>query len=256
MVLMEALRSFSEPPLALNAWLRYSVVTKVLRQLPDIDDVLEVGAGLGAVAVRLASRYNYVGLEPDAQCFEVAHKRLEALGRGQLLRGDISCIELKRQFDLICAFEVVEHLEDDVAELSSWIDHLRPGGWILISVPAFADRYGAADRMAGHYRRYDPEELKGLFSKVGLETPMTLLYGFPLGFLLEKVRNALSFLTEKADSWEERTAASGRWLQPRDGWGWLTMTLAAPFTVLQLPFIKTKFGTGLIGLARKGMGSY
>jgi hypothetical protein len=49
---------------------------------------------------------------------------------------------------------------------------------------------------------------------------------------------------------EEQTAASGRWLQPPDGVGWLTASVAAPFRLLQRPFTRTRLGTGLVAFAR------
>ena len=55
----------------------------------------------------------------------------------------------------MCAFEVLEHIDDDALALKQWREYLRPSGWLLLSVPAHQDQYGAADELVGHYRRYD-----------------------------------------------------------------------------------------------------
>ena len=87
------LRPVSAPPLSLNGWLRWDVLRRILDELDDVVTVLEIGAGLGAVAVRLAQRYEYVGVERDPTSFAVARDRLARLGRGTMVLGDPSAID-------------------------------------------------------------------------------------------------------------------------------------------------------------------
>ena len=47
--------------------------------------------------------------------------------------------------DLAVAFEVIEHIEDDAEALRLWREHLRPGGWVMLSTPPFQSRFGALD---------------------------------------------------------------------------------------------------------------
>ena len=106
-----------------------------------ISDVLEIGCGQGAVGARLAQRYRYLGVEPDQASWAVASQRISAAGRGEVR--NIAVEDLgDDQFDLICAFEVLEHIEDDAAALKEWTGRLRPHGWLLLSVPAHQHRYG------------------------------------------------------------------------------------------------------------------
>jgi SAM-dependent methyltransferase len=212
--------------------------------------VLEIGPGEGAMAVRLAQRYDYVGVELDPHSFAKAQARLAVLGRGRVIQGELSALEPSERFDLICAFEVLEHIEDDAGALREWSERLRPGGWLLLSVPAFARRWGATDRKAGHYRRYEPDGLVRLFTDTGLVEPRVSTYGFPLGYALEAGRNFLARREQLAGSIEERTAASGRWLQPSDSLGWLTRWGTVPFRLLQRPLAHRGVGTGLVGIAR------
>jgi SAM-dependent methyltransferase len=234
------------PPLSLHAWLRFDAVRRLLPG--DTRRVLEIGAGQGSAGALLARRYDYVGLEPDAVSFAVAEQRI---GPGRVLHLDDEAYEPPQSFDLVCAFEVLEHLEDDRAALERWQRFLRPGGWVLVSVPAGRDRVGAADRRAGHFRRYDRADLEALLSAAGLVEARVVTYGFPLGYALEVGRNILAARGPSAPSDLERTAASGRWLQPPDSAARVTQVLAAPFRLLQRPFTRTALGTGLVARARK-----
>jgi SAM-dependent methyltransferase len=225
-----------EPPLTPNAWLRWDVVERLLDGLDDVERVLEVGAGEGAVGARLARRYQYVGVEPDPVSRARARERV----------GTVLDVVPDDSFDLVCAFEVLEHVEDDRAELGMWRDRLRPGGWLLLSVPAHEKRFGAADRRVGHFRRYNSDRLAELLSETGFETSELVTYGFPLGYALEAGRHLLARRGEG-----EGTAGSGRWLQPSDRLGWATRLGTAPFRLLQRPFARTRLGTGLVALARR-----
>jgi len=238
-------------PLTPNAWLRYELVRRMLP--PDVTDVLEVGCGQGALGVRLAQRYRYVGVEPDRAAWTVANERVSAAGTGvvhNVAARDIG----DSQFDLICAFEVLEHIEDDAAAVKEWAERLRPGGWLLLSVPAHQRRFGPADELVGHFRRYDPDAMKALLAGSGFTQIQIRQYGFPLGYLLEAGRNRIARRRlSKAGglSAAERTAGSGRLLQPSGSlrgraarWG------TAPFRTLERAFPHT--GTGLIVRARSG----
>ena len=241
--------SGSLPPLSLHAWLRFDAIERLLP--PDVSRVLEIGAGLGSAGALLAQRYAYVGLEPDAGSFAVAAARI---GPGQVVCSDDGSYTPDEPFDLVCAFEVLEHLEDDRGALERWQRFLRPGGWVLVSVPAGRDRVGAADRRAGHLRRYDRGDLEAVLGAAGLVEIEVVAYGFPLGYALEAGRNVLASRDKRVATDSERTSASGRWLQPPDGAARLTQAAAAPFRLLQRPFSGTSLGTGLVARARKGSG--
>ena len=234
------------PPLTPAARLRWSVVRRLL---PDqADGVLEVGCGQGAVGARLASRYaGYVGVEMDAISAAVARERVEPAG-GQVREGTVGdVLRADERFDLLCAFEVLEHIDDDEAALRDWVGRLRPGGRVLLSVPAWPDRFSAADVAVGHYRRYTPVGMRDLLSACGLVEARVALYGWPLGYVLERGRNLALKRTadEQADvPAEQRSAASGRTLQPPNAAGAAVAVGVAPFALLQRA-VPTR-GTGLV----------
>jgi SAM-dependent methyltransferase len=231
------------PALTLSAWLRYDVVARLLRRVGPVERVVEVGPGRGAVGVRLAERAaTYTGYEPDEASAAVAATRVDVV-HGLLPESGAGDV------DLLCAFEVLEHIDDDVAALRSWATHVKPGGWVLLSVPAFAERFGPTDAYVGHFRRYDPDILRERLVAAGLDPVELRPYGWGLGNVLERARDAITKRKTAAASVEERTAASGRFLQPPDALGVATAVAAAPFRLLQRA--RPDAGVGLVALARK-----
>jgi SAM-dependent methyltransferase len=239
------------PPFTLNAWLRYDLIQWTLAGLDGIESILEIGAGQGALAARLAAKYRYVGIEPDEQSCEAAKEVLGRLGSGEMVCGDVLALPADAVFDAVCAFEVLEHIEDDGAALRAWRAHLRPGGHLLMSVPLYQRRFAAADRFVGHFRRYDPEPLGDLLREAGFADVKLQTFGFPLGHVLEKSRNLLARMAKPDESREERTGASGRRFQPTGRKGLATQALSAPFRIAQRPFYDTRLGAGLFALARR-----
>jgi SAM-dependent methyltransferase len=226
--------------------LRWAVIRPIIERLAPAR-VLEVGCGEGAAGARIAGLAGYVGVEKDLRCAAVARARVERAG-GRVVHGTPEDLSGEPPFDLVCAFEVLEHLEDDVVAARSWASWLRPGGALMVSVPAWPARFGAADRAVGHYRRYTPDDLGAVFRGAGLSEIERFLYGWPVGFPMEAVRNTIAARTAAPGrSMEERTAGSGRWLQPGERVGRLIKLAAAPLARLQA--IRPDRGVGLVGLA-------
>ena len=241
------------PPLSPNAWLRWDLVSQLLPE--DAYAALEVGCGQGGFGARLAQRYRYVGLEPDPVSYTVACERLAAAGGdGEIRNGDLSALRPDESFDLVCAFEVIEHIEHDDKALAEWAGRLRPGGWLVLSTPAFQHRFGPADVMAGHFRRYEPAIMSRLLRETGLENVEVRQFGGPLGFVLEAGRNQIGRRRVAAQSqvkasMSEKTSGSGRLLQPQSGLqGAATRYGTLPFRWLQRTF--PGHGPGLVARAQ------
>jgi SAM-dependent methyltransferase len=240
--------ALAAPPLTANATLRWSIVRALLDRL-EPNRVLEIGCGQGAYGARIAARAEYVGIEQDPESWQVARDRVEPIG-GRVLNGTIEMLGDIEPYDLVCAFEVLEHIQDDVGALKEWRSRVAPGGAVLVSVPAWPDRFGPWDVAVGHHRRYAPAQLEDTLSSAGYLAPEIALYGWPLGYITEPVRNAIARRTRLAGptSMQARTARSGRSLQSRGMWGRAIMAGATPFTLIQK--LRPASGIGLIGLGR------
>jgi len=84
-------------------------------------------------------------------------------------------------FDYVYSLNVLEHIENDVEALKALHSRLRPGGRLLIYVPAFPSLYSSMDKMVGHFRRYRSAELNEILSRAGF-TVTDVRYCDSLGF--------------------------------------------------------------------------
>lgn len=80
-------------------------------------------------------------------------------------------------FALSCAFDIVEHVDDDEAALSELARVTRPGGVLLLAVPLHPESWTAFDDFVGHRRRYRPDELLGKLRRHGFEVERSAVYG-------------------------------------------------------------------------------
>jgi cyclopropane fatty-acyl-phospholipid synthase-like methyltransferase len=236
------------PELTISAWLRFDAIRRSL-EITAARRVLEIGSGEGALGAWLARRYEYLGVEPDERSRHVAQARLRAVGRGEVV--DRLAQGAHLSYDAVCAFEVLEHIEDDRQALAAWREHLVPRGFLLLSVPAHAERFGPSDRYVGHFRRYDRAHLRERLEGAGFEIVRCQSYGAGLGQLLDAVRNAMLRRRPAMSRVEERTAGSGRLFQPR-GAAHVVFNhmVALPFRLLQTPLAGTDIGIGYVVLAR------
>ena len=76
-------------------------------------------------------------------------------------------------FDLVTAFDVVEHMDDDLGGLSEMRRVLRPGGRVLLFVPTFMFLWGVQDDVSNHRRRYRLPELRRVLEQAGFEIERT-----------------------------------------------------------------------------------
>ncbi len=97
-------------------------------------------------------------------------------------------------FDLLLLLDVLEHVEDDAKFLRSLVERLAPGGWALISVPAWQQLYTSHDRRLRHFRRYSPRQATAVLRTSGLDVQSSgglfhgLLAARGLSWLRERIR--------------------------------------------------------------------
>lgn len=227
--------------------------------------LLEVGSGAGAMLADLSR----LGHQCEAlETSEEARKLAAVINNGDanVAIHDVAKGHWAGAFDTVLAMEVLEHIEDDVAALESWASWLRPGGRLVLSVPAHPRLWNASDVWAGHFRRYTRDGLKQVVETAGFQVEHIECYGFPLSNIIEPVRSrvhARRLEEEKAvedvDGQDDRARGSARSGTERNietrlyplqaSWiGGLAMRL---FFALQYLFLRTDRGTGYILVASR-----
>lgn len=150
-------------------------------------DVLEVGAGVGAVAEALGSARakRWTCLEPDSQFLAILREKARqgVFGASSEMRGG-TIYDLKQgeYFDAILYVDVLEHIQEDKKELARAAEHLRQRGKILVLSPAHNFLFSPFDRAIGHVRRYSKRTLRAAAPKHLAERK--LIYLDSAGFFL------------------------------------------------------------------------
>jgi SAM-dependent methyltransferase len=154
------------PPHRFNTWPELSVLAATAAAR------LEVGPGLHP---RLpVCDTHFVDVSAPALA------RLRERG-GFATLSDVTALPYRdRVFDLVCAFDIVEHVEDDRRVFAELSRVARRGASVVLSVPLHQVRWTAFDALAGHVRRYDPDHLLVLLREHGLELERTAVFGMEL----------------------------------------------------------------------------
>jgi SAM-dependent methyltransferase len=172
------LETFADTP-RLNAWI-YSKISDGVR-----GDVLEIGSGIGNISrlIRpMAAHLVVTDTEPhyldDLRRVFAGDDGVEVAAYD--LDGPPPPEVAARRYDAIVAVNVIEHIENDHALVARLASLLRPGGSLLIYVPACPSAFGSLDVALGHFRRYTPESLRTLLRSAALD-PGPLRYVNLLG---------------------------------------------------------------------------
>ena len=147
---------------------------RLIRQLlhsyfPSARALLEIGCGTGYVLSGLHAdmpQLNLTGSELHTAGLAFAARRLPGVTLYQM---DCRHIPFDGEFDVVCAFDVLEHVEEDGVALAEMFKAARPGGGIVVSVPQHPLLWSAGDDYAHHKRRYRRQELVSKLSAAGFE---------------------------------------------------------------------------------------
>jgi SAM-dependent methyltransferase len=130
-------------------------------------EVLEVGAGIGATSESLCSGSEkcWVCLEPDPQMAEQIRQKIssgELPQNCRVVARTLSELGENEKFDSILYIDVLEHIEDDAGEVIEAKKHLKENGYLIVLAPAHQFLYTPFDKAIGHFRRYDKKTLAAL----------------------------------------------------------------------------------------------
>jgi SAM-dependent methyltransferase len=158
-------------------WARTRLTLALLDRLglrPSVR-VLDAGCGWGVTLESLERRgYRVVGMD-------ISRSTLERLDRPNrtLIEADLTqpLPEDQESFDAVLALDVIEHVDDDQVSVANLGRLARPGGVVVISVPALPDLFTEFDAVQGHRRRYLPESLRSAFVGSGLVIERVFWWG-------------------------------------------------------------------------------
>jgi SAM-dependent methyltransferase len=181
---------------------RRKILTSVLKQFAPKHDglrVLEAGCGTGGNLHMLSTFGQLDAFELDDEARAIAKAKLPMDIKSGMLPDQIPYGEGK--FDVVVAFDVIEHVEKDIESLASLGRQLAPGGRLVMTVPAMPWLWSKHDETHHHFRRYTSNHLNETLLKAGLK-PVRISYFntllFPLIVGLRLVRKAFG-ITETAD---------------------------------------------------------
>ena len=151
--------------------------------------ILDVGCGTGANLIMLSKYGDAEGVDVSEDALAFCRER--GLDKVRLGAGEALPYE-DGTFDLVTAFDVVEHMDDDLAGLSEMYRVLRPGGRALLFVPTFMFLWGLQDDVSHHRRRYRLPELRRVLEQAGFEiermTYANITFFLPILFVRKLMR--------------------------------------------------------------------
>jgi SAM-dependent methyltransferase len=155
-----------------NFWFRArnELIQWALRNyFPDAKSFFEVGCGTGFVLAGIHEKFprmRLAGSEIFVDGLVIAKARLPSV---ELYQMDARRIPLEREFDVVGAFDVLEHIIEDENVLVQMFNAARPGGGLLVTVPQHPFLWSASDQYAMHQRRYNRTELRSKVESAGFQ---------------------------------------------------------------------------------------
>ena len=235
--------------------LRKNALITMLKHLNlNEKDCLEVGYGAGEI-LKLIAEYDakVTGFDFSEEALDLVQHRLNTFHKKDNIHLTSDEEELKiGGYDYVFAFEVLEHIKNDQWTFSKWLEYLKPGGSLFLSVPAHMKKWGDSDVWAGHYRRYEKKELIQLCVNNDAVIKELWNYGYPLSIILDKLlhsskKNEVRMIGSSAVSNDERSKKSGIKRDNKLLYRLISNDLMLyPFYILQKLFYKTDLGSGYI----------
>lgn len=143
---------------------RAGIITDIIRSKVNTDrqlNILNIGSATGRTSEILQEFGNVISVEYDKESVEFSRSILKT----PVIHGSINDLPFPNEkFDLVCAFDVIEHVKEDKNAISEMYRVCKPSGSLFLTVPAFQSLWSAHDEINHHFRRYRKSNLLKLFS--------------------------------------------------------------------------------------------
>ena len=162
-----------------NFWFtsRNKLIVRTLgRHFGNFQSFLEIGCGTGFVLSGVDSAYPEVSLCASEIKTEGLPFVRHRVGRALIFQMDARCIPFRDEFDVIGAFDVIEHITEDEAVLDQIYNACKPGGGVIITVPQHPWLWSPIDTLSHHKRRYTKKELVRKIKNAGFEIVETVSF--------------------------------------------------------------------------------
>lgn len=134
--------------------------------------LLDVGGATSLVTREMTAFGEVTVVEPEASCVAL----LAGDPRVRAVQGGLPGLPVSGPFDVITLLDVLEHLDDDLGGLRELFGHLRPGGLLLLTVPAYQWMWSQHDVVLHHRRRYTLGRLESVVRAAGFEVLRSSYY--------------------------------------------------------------------------------
>ena len=164
---------------------RFNLVENFLPRTTAQQNLLDFGCGNGLFMEHLLSHNHSLSMTGYDPYYP--NNENNTLDRGMQIFKSLDSISCKK-FDIVCALEVIEHIENDVDALLQISSLLKPQGTLLLTVPSYQILYSYCDAAVGHYRRYTRSSLIQNLEKTGFSVyHSTYFFSFliPFAFALK-----------------------------------------------------------------------
>ncbi len=187
-----------------NFWFRtrnHLLTWAMQTHFPGAQSFLEIGCGTGFVLQGLRSAFPGLKLAGSEVLFEGLPFTSQRIPDATLFQMDARRIPFENEFDVIGAFDVLEHIQEDEIVLQQMHQAVKPGGGIMITVPQHQWLWSEMDRVSSHFRRYVRTELRQKVQTVGFRVVggtsfVSLLLPLMIGARLAKRREVTDDMSE------------------------------------------------------------
>ena len=207
--------------------------------LPADGPILDIGTSTGT-NLRMLRDLGFSRVEGVDTSTESV-RWCESKGLGHVTLGDVCNLPFEdASFEMVLATDIIEHVDDDATAIREIRRVLKPGGFVLVTVPAFMSLWGLQDDVSHHKRRYLAEQVLSRVTGAGLVVLQSFYFNYLLFVPIWLGRKIIRLFGVKLKSEAEVNTS---WLNG-------IMKLIFRLDVATAPFLKPSFGVSYLVVAR------